>query len=304
MIAGVQLSEQKLPTPPGAQSVASAHEPFATRRRFQLLSVVLSFSYAVFNSIYLGRPEKRVTWETVCLAIALTLIYSAYEHVRSTFSEKDSAAEGKFAFSANRKMTVLSLVSVGIILLFANLNPAPHVYAAALDVRLKSLTTSPNVLDPSNIGKIIGAVNAASESGLKLRPKLVDAASTTVLEASRTDSSVWSAALGIVGYRSTQSRPDTSYLTRKSCFPAPDTSVIELSVEESHLLGCSEELDGIAWKNVLFEDSTVIYRGGSTKLDGVYFKNCRFVIDYTPRGQELAKALASSDSVTIDLSNH
>lgn len=267
------------------------------------MSVALSFSYAVFNSMYLGRPEKRITWETVCLGFALTAIFSAYEHLRPKFSAIRFAAEGRFAVSAHRKMTALSLISVGIILLFATSNPAPHVYAAAVDVRLKSLTTSPNALDPSNVGKIISAVNAASQGGLKLRPKLLDAASTTVLEASQRDSSVWSSALGIMAYRSTQNRPEQSALNIKPCFKAPGGSVIRVMVDESHFAGCAEELDGIAWKNVLFENGTVIYRGGPTKLEGVQFKDCQFAIDYTPRGQELAKALVTSNVVTIDLSN-
>jgi hypothetical protein len=303
MITGAQVSQQDSTIRPPGTLVLPPHEKLSARRGFLILSVALSFSYAVFNSMYLGRPEKRVTWETVCLAVALTLIFSAYEYLRHKSSVASFATQGKVVFSASRKMTILSLVSVGVILLFVTSNPAPHVYAAALDARLKSLTASPNALDPSNIGKIISAVNAASESGLKLRPKVLDAASSTVLEASLQDSSVWSSALGVMAYRSTQSRAETSDLNKRECFASPVTDEIRVFVDESHFAGCSERLDSVSWKDVVFENGTIIYSGGPTKLEDVQFKNCRFAIDYTPRGQELAKALAASDRVTVDLSN-
>jgi hypothetical protein len=304
MLKSAQLPQAGTSTPTPATSTSPPHEQITTRRALLFLSVALSFSYAVFNSIYLGRPEKRVTWETVFLGFALTVIFSAYEYFRANLSETSFAAEWMPRLSESRKMVALSLASLGIILVFASSNPAPHVYAAALDWRLKSLTRSPRALDPGNVDKIISAVTAASESGLKIHPKVLDAATNTVVEAAQLDSSVWPSALGIMAYRSSQNPAVKSTLTTKTCFPASDSSKITMRFAKLSIVGCPQQLDGIGWSDVAFENSTIIYRGGATKLERVEFKNCRFAIDYTPRGQELAKALASSNVVTINLADH
>jgi hypothetical protein len=63
--------------------------------------------------------------------------------------------------------------------------------------------------------------------------------------------------------------------------------------------GCSQELDHIAWNDVVFENIIVIYHGGSTILNHVQFKNCEFSVDYTPAGQKLVQSLMASNTVTI-----
>jgi hypothetical protein len=304
MTTGAQIPQEESTIRQPARSVLVPRNTLTTRRGLQLAAVALTFSYAVFNSIYLRRSEKTVTWETVYLGLGLILIFWAYQYFRSKSSVVSLATQRTSEFSQNPKLTVLSLASVGIIFLFATTNPAPHVYAAALDLRLKSLTTSPDALDRENVGKIISAVRAASESGLRLRPQLVDAASSTVVEASQRDSSVWPSALRIMAYRSTQNRAETSDLTRSSCFTPSVNGKMRVSIEDSSITGCPQALDTFTWKNVVFENAIVTYHGGPTKLESVQFKNCRFVIDYSPRGQELAKALVTSQIVTIDLSDH
>jgi hypothetical protein len=57
-------------------------------------------------------------------------------------------------------------------------------------------------------------------------------------------------------------------------------------------------LDGNFMKNVVIQDSRIVYRGGPMELENVYFVNCTFdVIDDT-RGQQFAKAMFCPNPAT------
>jgi hypothetical protein len=67
-------------------------------------------------------------------------------------------------------------------------------------------------------------------------------------------------------------------------------------------------LDTNSFKNVMFQDSVVHYRGGLVVLDGVNFVNCRFILDLAgpnskPSDEKLLFALLESpDQKTIQIS--
>ena len=53
-------------------------------------------------------------------------------------------------------------------------------------------------------------------------------------------------------------------------------------------------LDGAYLRNVIIKNSTVVYKGGPTHLENVYFVNCRFDISTQANVQEFASAVLSS----------
>jgi hypothetical protein len=286
------------------------YEDHRARLLHQVLTVVISFAYGIFNALVLKRPENRITWETVCIAFSVTAVLSAVYCVRARTSElKVTSTEAvrdpvsQDAVWGFNRLVYAGLGSVLLVMLFIARPPANRVYAAALDFRLRSLIASPNASDPENIGKMVAALKAASGSGLRIKPGLVDAASSRVADASLRDPSLWHSTLGIMGYRSTQTDVANRDLNKTSCINNGDTSSIHTAVSYSQIDNCSQVLDGVEWNGVVFQDVVVIYHGGPTKLKDNQFKNCHFFVDYSPAGQELVKALAASSSVTIDLSN-
>src|SRR5271170_601009 len=59
----------------------------ATRRRYLLRTILVAFLYGVFNALALGRPEGRVTWETLSLLAALTVGFTAFYYLRTQASK-------------------------------------------------------------------------------------------------------------------------------------------------------------------------------------------------------------------------
>ena len=52
--------------------------------------------------------------------------------------------------------------------------------------------------------------------------------------------------------------------------------------------GVTQTLDGVEWKDVVFVNSRVRYRGGDLKLDNVRFVHCTFEVPESSRGAQLA----------------
>jgi hypothetical protein len=72
------------------------------------------------------------------------------------------------------------------------------------------------------------------------------------------------------------------------------------SVSGLMLNGVTQTLDGIEWKNVVFVNSRIRYRGGDLRLDGVRFVNCTFVVPAGSRGLQMADyATLESGVLTI-----
>ena len=61
-------------------------------------------------------------------------------------------------------------------------------------------------------------------------------------------------------------------------------------------------LDGKHFKNVVFRNVKVVYNGGPSILENVYFLNCTFDVSPGPAGQEFAgKLLEGGPSVTAKI---
>ena len=64
--------------------------------------------------------------------------------------------------------------------------------------------------------------------------------------------------------------------------------------------GVTQTLDGAAWKDVVFVNARIRYRGGRLQLDRVRFVNCTFEVSQSDRGAQFAKDVAlGNDAVTI-----
>ena len=60
-------------------------------------------------------------------------------------------------------------------------------------------------------------------------------------------------------------------------------------------------LDGYKFRNVVFRNLEVVYRGGPAQLENVVFVNCTFRMEKSHRAEELAKAIFESTEVSVKL---
>jgi len=269
--------------------------------------MLIAFAYGLFNSLGLGRSEKQVTWETLGVAFFLTVAFSAFYCLRKSTSTETSKVIFKYAhlgevFRQNRKIFEVGLASL-VVLLALSLAihlPNSRVQAAGIGMQLRRALSSPDPSDPNTIKEITTAFRMATADRVSINPKLANVAGKRVVEASRENPDAWSAALAFMSYRSTLNQ-EMSSLKKGTCIKVGDVSGIAVHVSESVLANCSQELDHVAWKNVVFENVTVVYHGSPTVLENVQFKNCQFSLDYTLSGQALAKSLAVSNNLTITL---
>jgi hypothetical protein len=73
------------------------------------------------------------------------------------------------------------------------------------------------------------------------------------------------------------------------------------SIRGLTLNGVTQTLDGVEWKDVVFVNSRVRYRGGDLKLDNVRFVHCTFEVPENSRGAQLADyAALESGALKID----
>jgi len=73
--------------------------------------------------------------------------------------------------------------------------------------------------------------------------------------------------------------------------------VVELTRRDNVIV-----LDGFYLKNVIIRNSTVAYHGGNVKFENVYFVNCTFDFQLTPRARQLGETMLADVSITFDAS--
>jgi hypothetical protein len=273
------------------------------RRRFQVLTILIAFAYGVLNSLALDRPEKQVTWETLGVILFLTVAFTAYYCVRTEAPMVRTEFVRLREMFENRRVLEVGLVSVILLAIasFVVYVPNERVQAASLDLRLgRAIAT--RSLDAVSINSLAKVFNTAAAYQVSLNPRLVNAAGNRLLDESRENPNAWPAALALMSYRTTSNK-ELAAVSPSNCIEVPSGSGVTLYVSDSAFNGvhCAQALDHIAWTNVVFENVTVVYHGGSTVLTNVQFKNCQFNLDYSPASLELAKLLTASNSVTISL---
>lgn len=88
---------------------------------------------------------------------------------------------------------------------------------------------------------------------------------------------------------------DATGLPQEAEFLLPPHSrlfVDNVWVEGLTLVGASQTLDGMHWKDVTFADARIRYEGGEVELKNVRFVNCTFGFISDDRGARLADAIA------------
>jgi hypothetical protein len=275
------------------------------RRRFQVWTILVAFAYGLFNSLGLGRPEKQVTLETLGVVLFLTAAFSVFYCLRKSTSTETSTISFTYAhlgevFRQNRTIFEVGLSSLVVLLALSVISRLPNsrVQAAGIDMRLSRAIYSPNPFDINTFNELTTIFHTATTDRVSINPQLMNVAGKRVADAYREDSRAWPVALALLSYRSSLNDKTSSY-RQGSCI---QSSALNTGVEDLTIINCPNQvLDYIAWKNVVFENSTVVYHGGPAILENVQFKHCQFSFDYTPESQELAKSLTTSNTVTITL---
>jgi hypothetical protein len=272
------------------------------RRRFQILTIVIAFAYGAFNSLVLGRPDKQVTYESLGLVFLLTagftLLYCVQKEARAVNRASASLRE----IFQSRSFLEFSAASALLIAFAALLVHVPNdrVQAASLDLRLRQALSSPDPFDVKTIDRVTSVLRKATADQLPINAALVNAAGTRYVGAPQQNPAAWQAGLEILSYHSARVA-ETESFPQRTCINVGKASGIVAEVSDSSITGCSQGLDNVSWKNVVFQNVTIVYHGGPVTLENAQFQNCRFNLDDSVQGRELGKALLGSNSVTLSL---
>lgn len=268
------------------------------RRRFQVWTIVIGFAYGVFNSLALKRPEKEVTWETLGLICFLTLAFSVFYCARPQPRASTVTLADVFR---NRTILALGVVSIIVIVGLPLADQIPTVKAAFLNLQLRKVVYSAQAFEPKIEDKTASLITQASADQVVLDPNLVKAAGNKYLEASKPNPRTWQTALTLLNYRSTLNSV-TASPPPQDCLELPkDANGIIANVLNGTFDHCSQTLDHIAWKDIVFKNSIIMYHGGPTVFENVTFVNCQFILDFTPSSKELGRNLLASNAVTLQL---
>ena len=268
------------------------------RQRLQISTIVISFAYGAFNSLALKRPEKQITLETLCLMLFLTIAFSAYYCFRPAALRVSSVPFGWVR--QNPRVFASGLFAVVALLSLSFATHLSSVRVALIDLQLRKVAHSIKPLTPYYADEMNRIIAEAQSNQLALSPRLVNVAADRLVDASVYRPESWHTALEYLSYRTTLNKETQAYPTSQ-CIAVGGLAGINISVEASELNGCTQALDHIAWTNVVFKNSNIVYHGGPTKLENVEFINCRFIMDYTPPSRELAKSLLASNNVSAKI---
>jgi hypothetical protein len=194
--------------------------------------------------------------------------------------------------------------------------------------------------DPQSIKQVEKVVQTALQQGKRIDPAIVSQAGNKFVDATTKTPEAWNGAVALLNYRSflnvgtapqlQRISPDevkgfdfnyTYYAMKGS--PLGESFWIGLSrvpdLPEMHPLTEPNEntratvgpsfvvyknvrllLDNMFMKNIIIQDSRIVYRGLPMELHNVYFVNCTFEVSREARGEQFAKAVFSlSPAVTL-----
>jgi len=103
----------------------------------------------------------------------------------------------------------------------------------------------------------------------------------------------WTAQLALVSYRSTLPIEPNP----KSLGAVPST-FHGATIAGGRASGFQQKLDGIFWKNYIFENSEIEYDGGPLLLENVSFINCTFKMVYSKPNEQFASLLLERTAAT------
>jgi hypothetical protein len=235
--------------------------------------------------------------------------------------------------SPARRSLILLPVSAVFFLVFA-LAPTSRVEAAVIEDRLKRNARNP--YDPENAKDTERIIENAGAEKIKISPAVLASVGQRFIQSAPSNPSARDAAVAIGNYRTlltVDPRPELKrsyvpYYQAKNRNPDSWPNVLavgEAPADQSAIYnkigrypvqgsavgpafftaeGDEEALDGMHFKNVVFRNVRIVYLGGPTILENVYFVNCEFGVSrinptYTPNFFELLRQVLKSPSVNF-----
>jgi hypothetical protein len=210
-----------------------------------------------------------------------------------------------------------------------------EIRASIAGAKVKQVGSNPT--NPENIAEAKNILKVAASNNTKIDPGIVKDVGTQFVEAAQKDPAAWGAALAFLNYRTfintRPSLPGTPFLVTPEelrSYDIPDNILNHEEAQVSHagvapqpnaaqlhalnapdlnakfqlgnaflIIGTARLLlDNIYMKNIIVENSHVIYRGGPFVLENVTFVNCTFEVVQRPSGVEFAEKLLVSPSGT------
>jgi hypothetical protein len=191
--------------------------------------------------------------------------------------------------------------------------------------------------DKKNIAEAKAIINTAKQSAIKLPPSIVEQSGKAFINAASKEPAAWDVALRFAEYRSYLNtfNPDvipsgnratnTEYtLSSPIGYAKPSLSITGLvSADQAArfnrigeglktdtvygnafiiVTGGAAILDGYELKNVVFQNTHVVYLGGPLQLKNVYFIGCTFDFISDNNGKEMVAAILSSPAISLGLS--
>lgn len=252
-------------------------------------SIVAAFGYGVINSLVLGRPESRITWETLgllcAMVLGLTMVYCARKERRA--SEEDSDA----IFKGNR--FTLAFAAATALMLLLTIRPGRRLDASRTSYKLISIRV---------------AVQEAQTLGVVLPSSQLAKYKSTLRQTSPSSAEFFSSVAAVINYQSWLNQKDglapdpakvsrPCMLTNEGSIRSYGNAIIGMPVSN-----CVVDLDTQLFSDVTFKDAVVRYHGGPVQLSNVTFVNCRFILNLPPSAipaQNLVFALLNSPNQEI-----
>jgi hypothetical protein len=154
-----------------------------------------------------------------------------------------------------------------------------------------------------SIAQVEKIIDTAEERKIAIPLQTVSQVGQSFVDASKNNQASWKAVVKLMNYRSdlNESTVDPS-IRSAGCVGGLETETGKtIQISSSLLSNCTQVLDHAIWKDVFFENVTVVYHDGPVTLENVHFKNCQFSIVNTANSQEFAKSILTSDSVSATL---
>jgi hypothetical protein len=233
------------------------------RWRLYVGSIVIAFGYGVVNSLLLGRPEDRVTWETLGLLCATVFVFTTFYCTQ----KQPVAVEPESQLPHRREWLGLAVAGATAIILSLSLRPRTYMYRpshklASIRETLQAAEDQGTVLPSAQLAKYKGTIRATPSSTAEY----------------------WTTIAAIINYQSSLDQksggvPDPSKVAQ----PCITQNFIHNRFSGVPFSACVVSLDTNVFENVTFRDSVIEYRGGPVSLTNVSFINCRFVLKLPTR---------------------
>jgi len=293
------------------------------RSKTTMLSVAAGIVAAAVAMLF---DDSFKTAGIVCtVVVGVTEIMRAWRYVQP--SEKKRLAMDVPLLS--RRSIVFLPVWAFLFLVFA-ICPTPRIEAAVIEGRLKRDASDPS--DSENIKETKMILAEARAENIKISPAVLESAGQQYIRATNANPAAWDAVLAIGDYRSflnVDAQPklplpyaiEIQMLNRHATYPTvtasgkvpADQTAIYNQIGKSPVEGerfgpaffiaegDEEILDGMHLKNVVFRHVNILYSGGQTVLENVYFVDCLFGFQPPPNQNVLGlmEQILKSPSVTF-----